>query len=169
MPYANVLREDAPISRNAMGTGRVQPYVAAAALSKGDFLVLSSGQAAQAIALPGSANSASASGGSLAILGVALHDCAANGTVLVQVADDTAEFLLRLYNSTASSAEPQDVSVGTAYQLSRYRGPGTEAFYVLSQTTSNGECTVVEKSPQSAADEDYGFVWVKIPAARRAF
>ena len=170
--YRSQLRKDGPLARSVNGGClNIKPYVAAAALNRGDFVLISSGQAAQAIALPGSANSASASGGSTAVLGVCAGKCDSGATVDVIIADDQTEFMLRLYNSTASSAEQQDVTLGTAYQYSRYRGAGSteaDAWYVLSQTTTNGECIVTEKSPTSAAADDYGIVWVKIAAARRA-
>lgn len=169
MPVANSLGKDGFLVRAGLGgTVRQANFVAAAALKRGDFVVLSSGQAAQAIAAP-SVNSLSLSGGGTALLGVCLGDVASGDTAPIALADDNLEVHVRIMHGTASSAEQQDVTTGTNYQLGRYTGPSAgECFYGMGTTTTNGELCLTEKSLESASDDDYGFVWVKVTAAYRA-
>jgi hypothetical protein len=145
-----------------------------------DILALSSGVVSQAIALPGSNNSFSASGGSTAQIGVALGSIVtqSNGvelvtgrtTVPVAIFDTNLEFLTRIYNATASSSEQSSVTLGTAYQFGRYRGASaSQWFYCLSTTTSNGEWRITELSKNSASTDAYGFVWVNCVSADRQF
>lgn len=144
-----------------------------------DILALSSSVAQQSIALPGSNNTGTASGGNLTELGVALAPIvtASSGveaitgrtTIPVAIWDDNLELCLRIYNATASAAEPQDLTLGTAYQFQRWRNASaSEWWYSLITTTTNGELVYVERAGISGNDDDYGMVWTRsIPAIRQ--
>ena len=151
------------------------PVAASQTIKKGDFLIISSGASTceQAIALPGS-NSTETSSGSVSILGVAMADITTTASVSeatdripVALANDDLRILLPIYNSSASAAEPQDLTRGTAYQLSRWRGTASTIWwYAVDTGTSNGELIYVNRS--SANDEDYGKVWVTVASASQA-
>lgn len=137
-----------------------------------DIVSLSSSQVQQSISLPGSNNSGTASGGNLATLGIALAPITTNSagveavtgrdSIPVLILDGNLEIAMRIYNATASSAEPQDLAYGTAYQFQRWRGASaSEWWYSLITTTTNGEFKYVERYAGSAADDDYGIVWVR--------
>ena len=133
-----------------------------------DILKLSSGLLVQAIALPGTDNTAAASGGSLPDLYLAMAPITTGGSVtaadkvaVIKLNEKQAGLLLRLYHATGTSAQQQDVLAGTAYQCGRWRGASaSEWWYYLSVVTTNGEFTILEKSPESAADDSYGLVVV---------
>ena len=167
----NALKNDGPLYRCVVGTtARIQPFVTVAALNRGDFVINSSGSVDQACALPGSASTDTPSGGATVTIGRALHAAAIGDTVQVALHDDNIEWFLRIYNDTASAAEQADITVGTAYQFTRYRGVGAtsaDAFYCLFTTTTNGELRVTEKSPESASGDDYGWVYAKGVSAYR--
>jgi len=162
MAKANTITKDGSAWRCVAGKARQVQYVTAAAIKQGDFVKDNgSGLATQALAAA-SAGSATSTGG-VTIIGQALHDAASGATLDVLVADDNVEFHLRIYNSTASAAEPQDVSQGTSYMLSRYTASvGGGALYMMGTGTTNPEVKVMEKSIASAVDDDYGFIWGKI-------
>ncbi len=162
----------------ANGTIREEQATVAASttIQRGDILALSSGQVVQAIALPGSNNSVSLSGGNLAIYGVALGSIATNAsgvdtssgfnitTIPVAVFDNNLEVMYRLYNATASNTNPPDVTIGTAYQFGRWRGASaSEWFYVISTTTTNGEMRYVEAYGLNLQQDTdtYTPMWVK--------
>lgn len=171
MPLANVLQQDGFQIRSKTSSCTQVNLVASEAIKRGDIVKFSSEQAAQAISAP-SAGSLSLTGGGVALVGIALGDAASGDTVAVAVADDNLEFHVRIMHGTASSAEQQDVTIGTAYQAGRYTtssgGVAAGSFYGIGTTTTNGELVIVEKSLASAASDDYGWVWVKVVPAYRA-
>lgn len=126
----------------------------------------------QSIALPGSNNSGTASGGNLPIFGVAAAPIvtAASGTeattgrskIPVWIFDMNLELCMRIYNATAADAEPRDLAVGTPYQFQRWRGASaSEWWYSLITTTTNGELAYMERAGSSADDDNYGLVWTR--------
>jgi hypothetical protein len=185
MPKAGTLDKYIAL-RPAQGSGgafRVAPYPVAASqtIRRGDIVALSSGSVQQAIALPGANNTATASGGNLAILGVALDDITTNASGVdttsggsagiprthcnVAIFDDNLEVAMRLYDATLTNTQQSDVTVGTAYQFARFRGASaSEWWYMLTITTTNGELKVVERSlevPGSALTDNYGILWTR--------
>lgn len=137
-----------------------------------DIVSLSSGLVQQSISLPGSNSTATASGGNLPTLGIALADIVTTSagietatgrtTIPVAILDSNLEALFRIYNATAANAQQQDITIGTNYQFVRYRGATSAIwFYGLSTTTTNGELKYVEPSAESAVTDNYGMVWVR--------
>lgn len=183
---ANTLTKIGPYLRSQSADLNIQvfPVAASQTIKAGDFLNVSSGALAQALALPGSNGTATASGAGQTVWGVAMEDCITNssgqfvnaagqpdgtGRVGLQIAvvDDTLNALVRIFNATASSAEQQDVVLGTNYELVRYRVTADNWFYAMGTTTTNPNTKLVEKSIESTPDEDYGWVWIKVLAANR--
>jgi len=166
--------------RRVGGTLNQRDYTVAASqtILPGDFLNLSSGTVQQALSLPGSNNTVTASGAGQQFIGIALAGITTNSsgveastgrtTIPVAIFDADTEVLVRIYNATAASAEPQDVTVNTSYNLSRFRGASASIwFYVMNTSTTDANVSLTEKSIESAVDEDYGFVWVRPIAAAR--
>jgi hypothetical protein len=149
------------------------PVAASAAIKMGDILAISSGQVAQAIALPGS-DSTETSAGGVTLYGVAMADVTTGASVNeatdripVAVFDDNLEVALKIHNATASSAEPRDLTVATAYSLGRWRGASADVWwYFVDTSTTNGEMRYVERTGNN--DEDYGLVWCKCVSTYRA-
>jgi len=152
------------------------PYTVAASqtIRKGDIVAKTSGANTieQSIALPGSNNSVTASGGNLPVLGIAMEDITTDAagveaitgktSIRVAVFDDQLQVGLRIYNATADDAELRDLALFGQYQFARFRGASaTEWFYVLTTTTSNGELVYVEPYNGSALDDDYGVAWCR--------
>ncbi len=156
-------------------TQREVTIAASQSIKKGDILAKTSGANTyeQAIALPGTDNTASSgSGGNLPIFGIAAapivtgsggsEDTTGRTTIPVWVFDDNLEVAMRIYNATASSAEPRDLALGTTYQFIRWRGASaSQWWYALIVTTTNGEFVFMERHGGSADDDDYGVVWVR--------
>lgn len=127
----------------------------------------------QAIAAPG-AGSATLSGGSTSIVGIAVMDYTADasgvdtetGATKIRVVPiQYVELLLRIYNATAADAEPQDLTLGTAYQYGRYTDADSVSFYVLSTTTTNGELVYTGTPDSVGAGDNYGAVWCRVNVA----
>lgn len=183
---ANTLTKIGPYLRSQSATinAEVYPVAASQTIKMGDFLNVSSGTLTQALALPGSDAGVTVSGSGQTVWGIALENCITNSSsqfvdaagnpdgtgrtgLQVAVLDDTLNALVRIYNATASSAEQQDVVLGTNYELVRYRVTSTDWFYAMGTGTSNPNVKLVEKSPESTSTEDYGWVWIKALAAAR--
>lgn len=173
MPTPNVFDKFVRVRpRGGNGCFDQKPLTVAASqtINMYDIVTLSSGNVQQAIALPGSNNTGTASGGNLGLLGVAMAPIVttsagvetATGRTQIPVAifDDNIEIAMRIYNATASSAEPQDLTLGTKYQFQRWRGSSAAVWwYSFIVTTTNGEILYTEKFAGSAVDDDYGIVW----------
>lgn len=169
MPYLD--RVDNTVAYR--GTDQIEYYTVAAGQSvkRGDFVTFSSGEITQAIAKSGTASTVVTTGTPLVLVGMCLHDGAAAESVAVLIAKENTEYLLRIIHATGSSAEQADVTVGTSYRLGIYTvgtsGPG---YYGCSTvTTATPELIVMEKSPESASGDDFGFVWCSVKSASRAF
>jgi len=145
-------------------------------INKGDLLSLSAGglTVEQAIALPGSNNSVTLSGGNLATVGIAAESIVTDaagqevraGMTRTEIAVDLftpdLRFLIRAFNVTAANSQPQDYTIGSSYQYGRYRGASaSEWFYTISQTTSNGELRLVDFMPNQAVDASYAICLVR--------
>lgn len=154
---------------------RTVQIAASQTIKAGDFLGKTSGANTfeQALALPGSNNSVTASGGNGAFAAIACESITttpggvetATGKTAIQVymLDAHLEFAIRIYNSTASDAEFNDIALGTPYQLGRFRGASAnEWFYVLTTTTTNGEIVPVGIYAGSSPTDDYGAVWSRL-------
>jgi hypothetical protein len=133
----------------------------------------------QVCSLPGGNNSGSLILAGVKSIGMALAGIVTNAsgvetasgrtTIPVLYFDDPTEILLRIYNASGAAAEQQDVLINTNYELIRYRGASASIwFYALATSTTNANMQIVEKSPQSDAADDYGFVWAKTIVANRA-
>lgn len=163
---------------------RLMTVAASQTLYPGDWVIQTAAGSAetveQALALPGSNSTATTSTTGQRILGVVVGQGIATGAggteavtgrsqVMVALFDDSTSALLRIFNTTAANAEPQDVNeYKTNYCLARYRAASaTEWFYVLSTTTTDGILNVVNKEPESNAGDDYGVVRVKPLVATR--
>jgi len=157
---------------------RLMTVAASQTLYPGDWVIQTAAGVAdtveQALALPGSNNSATTSTTGQRAFGVVVGQgivTSSGGSeavtgrtqVLVAVFDDSTDVLTRIYNTTAGSAEPQDVKeYSVNYCLARYRGASaTEWFYVLSTTTTDGILNITAKSPESNPSDDYGVVRCK--------
>jgi hypothetical protein len=102
-----------------------------------------------------------------AVHGMALIDVTAqakNGVAIpiLRFAENTI-LRIQVYNATASSAEPQDVAVGSRYELRRNSNK-----YSMTTTTTKGIAIVHRKPSDSGsfdeyrdADRDYGVVDIK--------
>lgn len=144
-------------------------------IRRGDILIkaAAANTVEQAIAAPAAGN-VTLSGGNVSIVGVAVMDFTADANGVDQETGATqirvmpiqyGELLLRIYNATASSAEPQDLTLGTAYQFGRYTDADSVSWYVLSTTTTNGELVYTGFDPYVAAGDNYGAVWCRVNVA----
>jgi hypothetical protein len=144
-------------------------------IKKYDMLKKSSGAQTfeQAIADPGSDGPSAASGGNLGIFGVAASSITTGSggseattgrtTIPVWVFDDNLEYLMRTYDGTAESSDPDNANfpLGTQFQFLRYRVNANELFYALITTTTSGELVFVEAPVEVAITTNYGPVWVR--------
>lgn len=171
-----------PIREGSPTNTRLMTVAASQTLYPGDWVVQTSGAdtVEQALALPGSNSSATTSGSGQRALGVVVGQgitTSSGGTeavtgrsqVMVAIFDDSTTVLGRIFNTTASSAEQQDVREYSAnYCLARYRGASaTDWFYVLSTTTTDGILNITAKVPESNPADDYGVVRFKPTVAAR--
>lgn len=157
---------------NAMGHARQELKTVAASetIKRFDIVKLSSGKVANAIADATLAADATAyaSGGAVSIYGIALADGAAGATIPVLPFDDDVILTMRVYNSTASASQLQDLTEGTAYQFVRYRSTSSLNWYAVSTTTTNGELQYIRASGESAQDDTYGIGQFKVVRAYQA-
>jgi hypothetical protein len=150
-------------------------------INRGDIVLISGSGAStvvsQAIALPGSNNSASLSGGSLGTLGVALSQIKTNSSgidtstgfnktvVTVAIWDANLEVLMRGWNATAANTTISNwTPITSNYQLGRWRGANANTWwYFISTTTTNGELTYVEPYGVNlqASTDQYALMYVK--------
>jgi hypothetical protein len=146
----------------------------------GDVVLLSTNKVQEALALPGSNNSATISGGNLASLGIALADITTNSAgveavtgrmaIPVGIWDANLDVILGVYNGTPANAIPSNVAFGTRYNLARVRGASASSWgYMLAYgSTTNGELVVQQTSGQTAASEIYGLVIARYLASTAA-
>ena len=91
--------------------------------------------------------------------------------IAVVVADDTFKFFCRVYNSTATSAELQDVALGDLASFKRYNGAGdiqTVITDAADGTDAVNKGVVLEKPNDLSDTDQYPGVWVGIRSAYRA-
>lgn len=161
---------------------RLMTVAASQTINPGDWVAQTSGAdtVEQALALPGSNGSITANGAGQRLMGVVVGQGIVTGSggteavtgrsqVMVAIFDDSTDVLVRIYNATAGSAEPQDVREYTVnYTLARYRGASASIwFYVLSTVTTDGILNITAKSPESDPADDYGVVRCKPTVASR--
>lgn len=176
-------------SFNQMST---TPVAASQTINAGDIVALSSGLIQQAIALPGSNNSATLSGGALGTLGIALDGIVTNSagvdstsqllpktTIPVALFDGNLEFLTRVWNATPSNTPITNLTLLQFYQIGRYRGASANIWwYFISTTTTNGEAqyvdqygvlpylsTIAGQGGQQAATDQYPLLWIAMSGA----
>jgi hypothetical protein len=167
-PRGSFTKVDAVVQRGNTGADALLlPVAASQTIQEGDLLVLSSGLLAQAVALPGSNNSWSASGGSLGTMYVAAAPIVTGGSVNPEVDRipvynlNAVHFLCRIYAATAADSQQIDLAVGTSYRVGRWRGASaSEWWYALSTNATNGDVTYVAPSPESAPTDNFGLVLV---------
>lgn len=157
--------------RPRTGTAQEQADLTVAAsqtIKFGDFLVWSGQTVTQAIALP-ALNTFTTGSGSLGLVGVAMADIVtqSNGIELITgrttipvLTVDWAQFALNIYNSTATDAEPRDLTPGTSYKLGRFTGASTAINGYYLTTSSSGELVYDEPVLGVSQDTNYGPVWV---------
>jgi len=146
------------------------PVAPSITIYAGDLLKFTSGKVDQLLALPGSDNTATASGGANQIVGMAMEAITtdANGndtnplggftknTIMVAVATENF-YALRCWNATAADSEIGDLVFGTAYQVARVRGAGASIWqYAFITTTTNGEFRIQEQIAGQTSASDYG-------------
>jgi hypothetical protein len=171
--------------RSRTGAGFEQPILTVAAsqtIQRGDFLVWTSGAQTveQALALPGSNNNVTTSGGSLLLVGVAMAPIvtASNGietatgrTTIPVLPLDYVQIAMNIYNSTPGDAEPTDLTVGPAqsYRLGRYRGASASIWGYVLTTTTTGELIYDEPVQGVSLTTDYGPAWVRVKDASKGY
>lgn len=177
MPYID--RVDNTVA--ARGSQKIETYTVKAAVTvkRGDFLKFTSAADTVEQALTKVADSGyTVYAGAIKIAGMALHDAAAGESVAVLTPTDETEYLVRLVGAGDTSAgaaavaadcEQRDYVVGTAYSMGIHTvgasGPG---YYGMTSRTTNPELILMEKCPESATDDNFGLVWVKVSSAYRA-
>lgn len=149
------------------------PVTSGQTIRRGDFVQMTTGDGtntiSQAIALPGTDNTAAASGGNAPIYGVAQTD------MFRKLNDDTNWFvdvvpiskglqvLVPIYNATGANAEQQDLDRTAYYQLGRWRGPNANTWwYYMSTVKTNGELRPLSYYQGDALDTDYGRIYVQV-------
>jgi uncharacterized protein with beta-barrel porin domain len=151
------------------GSFNQKTYAVAAsqAIKKGDLLMKSSGgnTVEQAISAPSTSNS-TASGGSKALIGVALEDITTNASgveaatgktqISVAVLDANLEIGLRVLSGNLSS-----LSLGTTYQFARTTPTAGNTFYCLS-TSPTGELIYLGPYAGSGTGDTYGVAWCRV-------
>jgi hypothetical protein len=165
--------------RPAAGGGGIRqitlPEGASQTFQKFELVALSSGKVANysGEADPAAAAVTAAGAEGDLVLGMALQK--ATGTtdtpIDVIIADDNVEFLLRVYNATATSAELQDVTVGDLAELFRYNGAGdiqTVISAAPNGTDGINKVVIVEKPNDRSATDQFPGVWVKVRPTMRA-
>jgi len=146
-------------------------------IERGDLVLLSSDALVQAMGANATANGANAAYANTNITGVALARITMGATeeagsgrtkIPVAILNDNCEVLMRLWHATPGSAELQDVSAGTLYEPMRWTSsPNTITWYAATTQTTNGAFSLVEKSQDSLAADDYGLAWFKLIPSRR--
>ncbi len=144
------------------------PEAATQTFKRGDFVTLSSGKVAVAVAYTSGDPVLSGT----KILGIADKD--ATGTtdtpIPVVIANDDTEFLVNVYHATPSSAVPAVAGNGVSYEL--YRATITNlAFGMDISETTDTKVVQTEIYTGSGGIEtgvQYGRVWVKVLQAQRA-
>lgn len=144
------------------GAFNQEPFVPVAnsqTINVGDFLTLSSGKVQQLIALPGSNNTGTLSGGNLAIYGIAGDSITTNSsgidtsnpagnktTIPVIIFDANLELTMREWDATAANTPLTNLVLGQFYQVGRYRGSSASVWwYYMGLTTTNGELQYIEQ------------------------
>ena len=151
------------------------PAAASQTIKRMDFLTLTSGTVQNAISLSGTSHPASgadAGTGALTIYGVAAGDITTTGSVSdtdrvpVMRPTDATLLYLPIYHDTAGSSEPQDLTIGSAYDLVRVQLASGIGVYAANAAVSDSDSELVYQGRMGInADEDYGFGIFKIKAA----
>lgn len=106
-----------------------------------------------------------------------LGSASTTNNIEIIVADDNAEFLIRVYNATGSSAEMQDVLVGDRAELFRYGGASISSTIRDCQTVISdsanatdgiNKVVVAEIPADLVAADQYPGVWVKVRSGARS-
>lgn len=158
---------------------RAFTVAASTSIRPGDLVSLTTGEVVQMIALPGTDNTLSAVAGTDTVLGVALDSIDTNASgidpergdktqIQVAIATDDLVVSLRIYDATAGDSEFQDLTVGSAYVIQRWRGDSADnSFYVLTDVTTNGNYRLMGLHEGQTDSDDYGWCDGIIVAARR--
>ncbi len=154
------------------------PVAANVTIQKGDWLKLASGLVTPAITkVAGAFTLAGATPGLYAVAlgsittnasGVAT-DGSGRTTIPVGLLNDDTEAMVGIWNTTNTNATQANVNVGTTYDFGVFMHATLPLWgYMVGTTTgANAPASLVEKSPESGSNEQYGFVWVKPVAAAR--
>lgn len=152
------------------------PEAATSDFKKFELVKLSSGKVTQIATIPSALGvSSSVTDGDL-ILGMALAD--ASGTtdtpIPVIIADGNTDFLLRIHNATATSAQEQDVTLSDLAELFRYAGATTATIQTVVSAAPNGtnginQVRIIEKLDGQPDAAEYGWVWAGVRAVSREY
>ncbi|MCU0315859.1 MAG: hypothetical protein MUC92_04645 [Fimbriimonadaceae bacterium] len=145
------------------------PMAANQTIKPGDLLILSSGKAAQAVALPSNNNSVTASAGNLDIQYVAVENATTGGSVTnanvircIPLSNENLGIILRAYDSSPANTTQANFAVGSKYRLARWRGSSSsQSWYCLTPTTENGDLTLAYFHPESGSTDQYTLLVVK--------
>jgi hypothetical protein len=144
------------------------PVASSQTFKKGDWVTLTSGQVAVAVA------AGSNLAGGTKVLGMAWADAptTTNAQVTVVVADDSTEFAVAVYHATPASAVTAVAQIGTSYEL-RNDSTGGSVVDIGSTTNTKVQITgFADEQPNSGVNTvgvAYAPVWVKVLAAQRVF
>jgi hypothetical protein len=150
-------------------TIRYFPEAATQTFKRGDFVTLSSGKIAVAVAYTTGDPVASGT----QILGMVDADATGvtDTSLPVVIADDHTEFLINVFHPTPASAVPAVAGNGVNYELFRDNlGGGHEAFGMDISETTDTKVTQVQIYQGKDGIEtgvQYGRVWVKVMQAQR--
>ena len=153
------------------------PVAASVTIQKGDWLKLASGLVTPALTKV--ANTFVVASATPGFYGVALGSITTNAsgvatdgsgrtTIPVGLLNDDTEVMVGLWNASGAAALTGNVNIGTNYDFGVFtNAAGTAWGYMAGTTVVTPSTSLIEKSPESTINEQYGFVWVKPIAAAR--
>ena len=148
------------------------PIAASQVLHQYDPLKLSSGKITKIIAPSGSADTAVLIGAGAICIGVVAQSITVDAsgvstdgravTTVPVIPVWACEFMMGGYNATPGSAEPQDFTLSTSYELVNVTlAAATGWTWACATSTTNANLRYIARSEESAADEDFGYLWVE--------
>jgi len=148
------------------------PIAASQVLHQLDFVKMDTGKITKIIAPSASANTAVLIGSGVICVGYVAQSITVDSnsvstdgraaTTVPVVPIWGTEFMMGGYNATPGSAEPRDFTLSTSYELVNVTGAvATNWTWACATTTTNANLRYIARSEESAADEDYGYLWVE--------
>jgi len=144
------------------------PVAASQTFKAGDWVTLSSGKVAVAVA------AGSNVAGGTKILGIAQADAPTTTDTLVPVilADDSTQFAVTIYHGTPVSAVSAIAQLGTAYEVRNDTVGGSVVDIASTTNTKVQIMGFADEQPNSGTPTvgvQYAQAWVKVLAAQRVF